>query len=253
MKTGIRRVRSGVAGLAAAALTVVVVATAPGVAAAAGSLPTDGSAILEFTDSGSYAVTGGCGYWSVGATVGSQGFNPDVEMRDQAGRSLASSRLGRVGGLNTIDWVALDFNRLPYDRPYEQLVTENPVDAGSPAKYLAQFVAGCQTLTPGAPREIGYPQATNWLVDVRDLYLTAGQTVRLDVGAEIRAAHVVRSDPRDPSTFARGRTAADKSLDMPAATGGSMVYTAPAAGWYGVVFEADAWHGRSTVTATILP
>lgn len=213
---------------------------------------------MNFDGPRTYSVTTHERYWSVVATTGSQASDADLKVTDAAGKRLATSATANVNNKIT-EWAAVDGNsgrRAP--GTYYAKVTGHPgVEApGELSKHLAQFVDGSHALsttTPNVDQAIGYPASQNWLVDVRDVYLPAGATIRLTVAGSVSAVHLVGSDAGNAATYVRTRTSTLASIAVPedAPTPGVLVYTANKAGWYGVVFESQFWSGAATARVAV--
>lgn len=249
------RLGRNVRGLVGVSIAAAVLVGTPSAASAATPLPEDGHAILEWEKLDTYSVQTRHQRWSAVATVGSQGSDSDVALRDARGRRLAGSR---TNGPGIIDWIAFDSNsgRLPtgaYTVPISRGAgNEHP----GFVKYLAQFVQGQRTLATDQPtveQPIGYPgERTNWLVDVRDLQLAKNSVVTLDVTNAVGEVHIVSSDRSDRHTWTRTKLSSTASVQIPeGAPRGTLRFRAPATGSYGVVFVARHWSGAATVRVSV--
>lgn len=190
-----------------------------------------------------YRVTTTESYWSVVSVRGSQGYNPDLVLRDQAHCVLASSENGSA---TRVDWIAFDNNtgRLPLGA-YPARVYGHPGNT-SPVKYLAQFVKGKWPLSTTTTyfQQVGtaYP---DWQVDIRDVQLIAGKKYGFTVNGGVNSVHLVGSTS-DPASWAKSAATADHTLDFGVDLPGDvpqfgmLEVTAPRTGWYGLVFVRDA-------------
>jgi hypothetical protein len=226
----------------AAAVTVVAVLAASASPASAAAPLASGIAILTSQVSATYGPQTTRPYWSVVATVGHLGGQSDLTVYGPNDALVGAS----AAGFGIVDWVAIDNNsgRLPVGA-YTVDVSA-ATDGGRPTTHLVQFVSGGAMLTPGQPETaIGYANGP-WLVDVRDVYLGAGQTMNLKVRGldNLTAVHVLRSTD-SPASWAPTRSDTASSVDLPkedvAGQAHHVTYTAPTGGYYGVVFESRQW------------
>lgn len=195
---------------------------------------------------GDYGVFNHNNYWSILATQGNQYIDSDVSL-------LRGTTCGPTSALAdplAMDWVAVDSNagRVPTGAFVARFSGSR--QAGTLATPMAQFIDGHETLatnTPYKAQRIG-DEFTNWIVDIRDMYMYAGQTVRLVFSGPVTEMHVVGSDPARSSTWYRTSTTTMASRYFPNPPqdplDGSLEVTAPASGWYGVIvgrrYEATA-------------
>ncbi len=224
--------------------------TAP---AAAVPLPCLTVARTDLADEGSvfreelttYRVTTSHSYWSVVATRGSQGYDSDLVLHDRAGCVLASST---QGGFTPTDWVAFDNNagRLPIGS-YRARVDGHAGNT-NPVRYMVQFVKGRQSLPTSTVsfQPIGADYAA-WMVDVRDVYLSAGTTYTFTVTGGLSAMYLLGSTA-DAAGWAKTAATADYSLRLPGtdldtAQTGRLTVTPPRSGWYGALFVRNGWWG----------
>jgi len=186
---------------------------------------------------GDYGVANHNNYWSVLATQGNQYINSDVSL-------LRNTTCGPTSALDdpmAMDWIAVDSNagRVPTGMFVARFSGSRL--SGTEAVPTVQFVDGHRTLatnTPVVAQPVG-DDWTNWIVDIRDMYLYAGQTVRLVFSGPLTEMHVVGSDPARSSTWYRTSTTTMASRYFPYPPqnpqDGSLEVTAPWSGWYGVV------------------
>lgn len=197
---------------------------------------------------GDYGVFNHNNYWSILATQGNQYINSDVSL-------LRNTICGPTSDLPdplALDWVAVDSNagRVPTGSFVARFSGSR--DAGTLAEPIAQFVDGHEVLsttTPYTAQRIG-DEFSNWIVDIRDMYLYAGQNVRLAFSGPVTELHVVGSDPARRSTWYRTPTSTLGSRYFPNppqnAQDASLEVTAPWSGWYGVVVGRP--YGATTAT-----
>ena len=233
--------------LAAAAL--LIVAVTPGHALAAATL-TSGTAVSSTGVQESSTVALTTSYWSIVATAGYLGGQSDLALTGPGGAPVGRS----ADGFGVVDWVAVDTNagHLPLGG-YTAEVT-SATDSGRPTTHLTQFVGGDKVLTPARPDAVVGFASGPWLADIRDISLQAGRTVTFTVrGLDVIGAVSVLRSTTDPATWSRTRATAALSVELPkpdtASQTYSFRYTAPATGWYGVVFEPrfwSQWVGQST-------
>jgi hypothetical protein len=208
-----------------------------------------------FTSPTGYDIETVAPFWSVVATRGSQGGDPDVDLLSAP---AACTVLGSSDeqGPGTADWVAFDNNpgRLPIG-PYMAQVYDHQPYSGV-TKHVTQFVAGSQVLStadPTADQPVGFGASTggtvdDWIVDIRDIYLTAGTSYTFTLNGGLDAMYVLQSSATDPSTWSGRRSTAAASVQLsrpdsnqPGTT--SLEYRPAASGWYGALFVRDAWWG----------
>ncbi|HEX6871112.1 MAG TPA: hypothetical protein VF163_08440 [Micromonosporaceae bacterium] len=186
-------------------------------------------------------------YWSVVATRGSQGYDSDLALYDRYGCEIGASL---QGGFSPTDWVAFDTNsgRLPTGT-YPTRVLNHPGNT-SPVKYYVQFVDGGSTLStyvPSTDQAIGSRYAS-WMVDIRDVYLTAGTRYTFTVTGGLSAVYLLSSSTTDSGTWARTPATTAASLTLPGTDlytpqTGSFSVTAAQTGWYGALFVRNGWWG----------
>ena len=193
-------------------------------------------------------------YWSIVGARGSQGATVSTSL-------LSSPSLCSI--LETTDsdaaasrWVAFDNNvgRLPI----------GSYDAGfQGGKYIKQFVAGSRTLSTSSPttdQSVGYGAGVNdnsWIVDIRDVYLTAGHTYTFIVTGGFSGLYLLHSDSDDASTWTAKKATAWAKVTLPdddpnappGHSGEDIVRTATltvhpiVSDWYGAVFSRNGWWG----------
>jgi hypothetical protein len=228
---------------AAATLTTVlaVLAATAAPAAAATPLPS-GSGVLRSAVLDTYTTVTTRSYWSIVSTSGYLGGQSDLALFDRNGTLLNASSLP----YGSADWIALDNNggRLPTG-PFRTDVSA-ATDHGRPTTHLVQFVAGDKTLSPGRPDAVvGFADAP-WMVDIRDVYLGAGQTLTLTVRGltNVNEIHIVQSTA-DAQTWTRDRAQTALSVDLPKedfpGQPYSVRFTASTSGYHGLVFESRRW------------
>ncbi|MBV1852764.1 hypothetical protein [Catellatospora tritici] len=205
----------------------------------------DEGAVLK-SSLGTYRITTAHSYWSVVATRGSQGYDSDIVLHDPTSCPLNSSTLG---GFSPADWVAFDNNagRLPIGT-YATRVNGHPGNT-SPVKYLVQFVQGDQTLstttTAFQPVGTGYG---DWIVDIRDVYLSAGTPYTFTVSGGLSALYVLGSSAGAPGGWSKTAATADFSLTLPGTDlytpqTGTLAVTPAQSGWYAALFVRNGWWG----------
>lgn len=169
----------------------------------------------------------------------------------------AGGVIGQSGpsDLHTGRWVAIDQNA-GRRAPGRYLVDVTSRLGGSGGPYRAQFRDGGPRLTSGGTTEIGYVDG-QWIVDLRQVYLRRGDTLRFTVrGSAVSAVNVLHSDPARPSTWVQNDGMAGQTfwLNKPESTDvNGFAYVAPATGTYALVFERGWWDPTATVTSTIVP
>jgi len=194
-----------------------------------------------------YRVVTRNNYWSVVATRGSQGYDPDIQLFD----GVSQCMLGKSNqeGMPPTDWVAFDNNsgRLPVGT-YPTRVVGRFTNT-SPVKYQVQFVQGQRTLatsTPTVSQPIGDAYG-DWVVDIRDVYLSAGSTYTFTVTGGLSAMHLL-SSTATPATWVKTPTTVGPSLVLPnpdlnVVQTGTLTHTATQSGWYGALFVRNGWWG----------
>lgn len=235
------------AGAAAVAAVTTAVAAVP--AAHATTFPV-GSQPQSFTLTGTvmtHTAVASAAQWSVAATDNIVTMN----VRDAGGV------IGRSGpaGFHSGSWVAIDQN--PGRRPTGRyLLDVSSRSGGTGAPYRMQFLDGGASLTSGGTTQIGRPGG-EWIVDLRQVRLHAGDTLNLAVqGSAVSAINVLHSDPARPSTWVQNDTAVSTTfwLNKPESTDvNTFTYLAPATGTYALVFERGWWDPTASVTSTIVP
>ncbi len=197
-----------------------------------------------------YRVTTTKAYWSVVSVRGSQGYNPDLALHDPTQCPMANSGNGSA---TRVDWVAFDNNmgRLPLGA-YPAKVYGHPGNT-SPVKYLAQFVQGGSSLSTTSTKFQPVGTAyTDWQVDIRDVYLTAGKSYQFTVYGGVNSVHLLGSSS-DPATWARTASTAEHSLnfgvgDPDEPQHGDIWMTATRTGWHGLLFVRDSpWNVPASV------
>lgn len=190
--------------------------------------------------------------WTVAAVKGLDGGESDLLVAGPGGTPLGRS----AEGFGVTDWVAVD--NTPGHHPtgvHTLAITANRAPA-SP-KTRVQSVTGKGALVPGQTVTVGRP-AGDWLVDLRDAPLLAGEMLGLTVrGEAVGTVYVLFGDPARPATWAQTRSAALATFHLPKPETDDqawpLTFTAPATGTYAIVFEPRGWWSTtSTVEATLI-
>ncbi|MDT5033665.1 MAG: hypothetical protein QOC94_3836 [Actinoplanes sp.] len=215
----------------AAVMTAVVLAAEPAVAATALS----DYAPVTSRDTGTYPFTTRTHYWSAVGLRPAAGVDYDLTIRDPGGASLGLSTYGS----GVVDFVAIDSNLAPLG-DYQAVVSRFS-GSGSYDVMLAQGEHAANSSTPtgmqaGAP---GRPLAVN------DIYLRQGQRLALFADKVFGADGSVGPRPADfgffllastPGSYYRSRAQAmTPALDLETSAQWCKRYSAPRAGWYGIV------------------
>lgn len=193
--------------------------------------------------------------WSVVAARGSQGSDVNVALLSMPATSCSQLNASADPDWLQSDWVAFDNNagRLPigtYAASY------------SDAKYIRQFVAGGKDLatnTPTISQPIGYGDSalgTYWIVDIRDVRLTAGTTYKFVVTGGFNGFYLLHSTAADTGSWTATKTSPWAKVELPyydstspSGTGEDIVRTATltvtptVTGWYGALVNRDGWWG----------
>jgi hypothetical protein len=227
----------------------------PPISGALPSGPVDWTLNPGFTSPTGYDIETVAPNWSVVATRGSQGGDPDVDLLSAPDACIVLGSSNEQGP-GTADWVAFDNNlgRLPIGSYVSQVYDHQPYSGVT--KQVTQFVAGSQVLLTGDPtadQPVGFgaspgDTANAWIVDIRDVYLRAGTSYTFTVNGGLDAMYVLQSSATDASTWSRTRSTAAASVqlsrpdsDQPGT--GSLEYRPAESGWHGALFVRDAWWG----------
>lgn len=183
--------------------------------------------------------------WSVIAVLPSVGSDVDLTVYDDRAQTvpLASS----IGGVDVVDFVAIDTNRRPLGDYYPRV---NEWSGGTP--YNIEAAQNRNILAPGSSQIVHMPAD---LVAVRDTFLTAGAPVLISVTPSTvdqnPGLFVMGDDPGNPATFVRSRFSASASStgNGPGVTE-FLSFTPAISGWYGVVITNQHGVGDYTLTRT---
>jgi len=215
------------------------------------SLPDDG-AELQWADQ-VYGVQTNYLYWSVVATRGSQGYNPDLALNPSPANLCNIMGASLNGQFSPTDWVAWDNNGGRYRTgPYVTSIFGHAGNAPHVQKYMVQFVRGSQTLTTASPlTEQPVGRTGDWVVDIRDILLYPGVTYTFTVTGGVSAVYLLRSDTADSATWAQTGDASTPSLVMPGTDldvpqTATFTVTPTQASWYGALFVRNGWWGVPT-------
>lgn len=234
---------------AAVAAGVSVVAVSAGPASAVPVVPPN-QAFASSAVNALYPLPANRAGWSIAATQGVGGGQPDLDVSKPGGPVLARS----AAGFGVLDWVAVNTNpgRLPAGR-FDVRVTAN-TDHGRPTTHLVQLVTGGADLVPGRATVVGSTDRP-WLVDIRDLPLYAGEMVSLQVDSVVGAVSVLDDDSK-PIFWQQTPETAMTTVESPkpdtADETFTVTFTAPADGDYGVVFAARTPESRGASVRTII-
>jgi hypothetical protein len=175
--------------------------------------------------------------WNVVAARGSQGADPDVSVGRVGGCVLATSKLADAF---VTDWVAFDTGagRLPAG-PYATRVTSD--------KFMIQFDNGgtLSTTQPARNQPVGIT-GSSWLVDVRDVTLTAGTTYTFKVTGGLDSVYVLggASPVRTAGSLAPNLVLPPTD-DPEVARTGTFTFKPTTTGRYGILFVRDIWVGAA--------
>jgi hypothetical protein len=230
----------------------------PGVVVPTASLP-DTGAVLSWSLQ-RYGIQAHYSYWSVIATRGSQGYDADIKLLPSSAGMCESLATSVTGDFIPTDWVAFDANsgRLPAGT-YIANVIDHPVNT-SPVKFDVQFVDGHKTLSTTAPltdQAIGTGY-TDWLVDIRDVWLNAGSSYTFKVTGSLNAMYLLGSDPAYNNTWTQTMYTASPSLAWPgtdptAPETGTVIVHPTQSAWYGALFVRNGWWGSAVTVRVSTP
>ena len=235
-------------GLAAAAVAVALVVTAPGAEAATVPIGSVANHVTVTSPLTTYSATASSGRWSVVAVDG------NIEKMSARQPLLGTGTLRTVGDARDPEsrWIAMDHRpgRRPTG-PYRFDVTSY-VNVWNSLQFLdggPEIVSGqtfSSTLRPD-----------QWLVDLREVRLNTGDELILrTTGASLRAINIMHSRTLIESghTFSRVNTDLTHEIEKPVSEDAveMISFKARQTGDYAVIFE-NGWYGTvATVTPTIL-
>jgi hypothetical protein len=171
-----------------------------------GTLPSGPS---QFAQDWTFGLTTTQPYWSIVGGFGQQMANVDVSLHN-APYSTCNTLDTSTEANPVADWIAFDDNsgRLPI----------GDYTAKFPVGGQLQFIAGSQTLntdTPNIDQPLGYDANTDWVFDVRDVYLSGGHSYSFRVTGGFSSIYLVRSQVNDSTTWTKTRTTANAKLELP--------------------------------------
>jgi len=200
-----------------------------------------------------YSVTTTHAFWSVLA-ITPETRDYDLEVRDGTGL-LASSTSGFDADLPAPDFVAIDSNHRPTGG-YQATVYRFEPKFGVISPYTVRFVDGDTTVAAGRSTVF---LGANQTVEVRDVFLTAGQKIQVKAEPKVPGQYpqlfLMASDPNSASTWVRGR-GSEVAAGLPTGPGYTATtpqYLAPRTAWYGIVLinKQPAAGGNYDLTVTI--
>jgi hypothetical protein len=175
----------------------------------------------QWPSAGYYDITPHGPYWSVVAGRGSQLGNTDVGLYGHPATACNQYTNSADAEWTHTDWIAFDNNagRLPVATYTARFYT-------SPGSDFYQFVAGSKRLstsepTVDQPMGLGQclvgncPAGTEWLVDVRDVWLSAGSTYTFKIKGGFNAAYILHSNTAKSDTWTRTKATANPSVILP--------------------------------------
>jgi hypothetical protein len=239
---------------AAASVTPSATCTPVDVQATLLSGPVDWTVNPGFTSPAGYGVDTTGPYWSVVATRGSQGGDPDLSLYSAPDTCALLGSDHHSGGI-AADWVAFDNNagRLPIGHFVTQVYDHQPYNGVT--KHVTQFVTGDHVLSTtdgNADQSVGYGAsdgaANAWIVDIKDVFLTAGTLYTFTVDGGLDNVFLLQSSTTDASTWRRTSATAVASaavprIDLDHSGHGTLEYRPTVTDYYGVLFVRNAWWG----------
>ncbi|MEU4236842.1 hypothetical protein [Actinoplanes sp. NPDC026619] len=189
-----------------------------------------------------YSMNTSTNFWSAIAIGPSVGSDVDMTVYDDRGQTLplASS----TGGVNVIDFVAVDSNRRALGDYYPRVNEFSGGTGYAIEVYQARNILGAGSTTVHMPNDLVY---------VTDTFLTAGVPVALSVTPSTTEQNpsilLMGDDPANAATFVQGRFQA-KATGAAFGPGiaESLTYTPTLSGWYGVVITSQHGVGDYTLT-----
>jgi hypothetical protein len=184
--------------------------------------------------------------WAVVAVTGGH----PTALRQPGGPVLGTSG---TSGIHVGNWIAVDHNtgrRTP--GTYLLDVTDA---SGGASGYRVQTVDGSPAVVSGRPTRIG-AQAGEWTVDLRQVYLSRGDRLRITLTGDAVSAVNLLHSTATADTWVRNDTQLDTTfwLNKPESTDvTTFTFTAPATAHYALVFERGWWDQTADATLTVLP
>jgi hypothetical protein len=191
---------------------------------------------LSFTSAGateSYRFNTTQNFWSVVAVrPPSFGGDTDLLLWDNPGLPVVFLKDSRRTGAD-VEFVAIDSNL----RPFGDYAAWAAHAQASTDQYQIELAQGRDSIGVGQSQTVVL--SDQQFVLVRDIFLSAGQSVSLTViplNGQNPELYLMRSDPNDPATWIRNSAeAASSSTGNGPGSSESVFYTAPTSGWYGMV------------------
>ena len=181
--------------------------------------------------------------WSVVAVGPAVGSDVDVVVYDD--RAQTQMLAGSIGGIDVIDFVAIDTNRRPLGDYYPRVT-----DFSGGNVYNIELAQGRNILSQASSQTV---HMTADMVAVRDTILFAGVPVTISATPSTAEQNpglfLMGDDPNNATTFVRSRFSAVASgaVNGPGVAE-SLTFTPTITGWYGVVITSQ--HGRGDYTLT---
>jgi hypothetical protein len=182
-------------------------------------------------------------FWSAVAVVPSVGSDVDLNVFDDRAQTVPLA--GSIGGVDVVDFVAIDSNRRAFGDYYPRV---NEFSGGT--QYDVEVAQGRNILSPATTQTVPMPFD---MIAVRDTFLTAGVPVTISATPSTTGQNpglfVMGDDPANAGTFVRSRfqAVASATVNGPG-VGESLSYTPTISGWYGVVITNQHGVGNYTLT-----
>ena len=179
--------------------------------------------------------------------VARQGQWAIAAVNDYAMLTVREPRTGAIIGesIPGIGWVAIDFH--PGARQPGEYLLENSDPTFKPE---TQFIDGSAALLSFSTTTVGWDKQ-DWLVDLRHIWLNAGDQMRLTVrGAGVGSVSIVHTGPQPEDPRTRNWTTADANfpLGKPEVDDVNTAwFTAPASTDYGVIFTRGTFGDTAQV------
>ena len=181
--------------------------------------------------------------WSVVAVAPSVGSDVDLTVYDD--RAQTTPVANSLGGIDVVDFVAIDTNRRALGDYYPQV---NEFSGGT--QYQLEVAQNRNILSPATTQTVHMP---NDVVAVRDTFLTAGVPVSISATPSTTQQNpglfLMGDDPSNAFSFVRSRISAVASgaVNGPGVAE-SLTFTPTISGWYGVVITNQHGVGDYTLT-----
>ena len=228
--------------LSSAAALALVAATAG--SASATVVPTSGQVLTSSVAPSFYSYAADVSYWSVIAENPQQPSDYDLYLYNVSGTEVGYSDYGA----GHTDFVAVDSNS--GTEAYQNWFATVTRWAGT-GPYALQAQYGASSLTIPTPTHQGTTGSgdpdlafmalpSTGVVNIKDIYLTAGETFWATTTAAAQNMYLLEANPSNTATFIQGRPLA-ASLQHTQVIDGCTLYTAQYTGWHALVIVSDTY------------